>query len=77
MRAVSVLVVMPAPSALTDRPPACFNTEVVLAMLVENFTFEVPQDLKAPIVWSVAGIQYPSVGYESEKGELPLRVGRV
>ena len=48
--------------------------EVILAILLESFTFEIPSDLPAPIVWNLAGIQYPSVGYESEKGQLPLKV---
>ena len=49
-------------------------SEVVLFTLLEVFKFSVPTDLKEPIVWNVAGIQYPSVGYGSSKAELPLKV---
>ncbi|KAH9934006.1 cytochrome P450 [Epithele typhae] len=51
--------------------------KVVLSTLIRHFIFEVPKDLPAPIVWSSVGTMFPSVGYESEKSELPLRIGLV
>ncbi|KAH9940844.1 cytochrome P450 [Epithele typhae] len=51
--------------------------KVVLSTLVRHFALEVPRDLPVPIVWSSAGIQSPSLGYESDKPELPLKIGLV
>ena len=48
--------------------------EVVLSTLIQSFEFSIPPELEAPIVWNLAGLQHPTVGYESTKPELPLRV---
>ena len=42
-----------------------------MAVLLTNFKFE-PSD--KPIVWNNAGVAYPSVGRESKKPEMPLKV---
>ena len=41
-------------------------------MLVSNFKFELPKD--KDIVWNIAGVRYPTVGYENSKPEMPLKV---
>lgn len=41
-------------------------------MLVSTFTFELTGK---PIEWNVGTVTYPTVGKESNKAELPLRVG--
>ncbi|EPT01796.1 hypothetical protein FOMPIDRAFT_1048392 [Fomitopsis schrenkii] len=46
--------------------------KVVLSILVSNFTFEFSDK---PIEWNVGGVMYPTVGKESNKPELPLKVG--
>ncbi|GBE84055.1 Docosahexaenoic acid omega-hydroxylase CYP4F3 [Sparassis crispa] len=46
--------------------------EVVLAVLVPKFTFELTAK---PIVWNMAPVRYPTVGKESVKAEMPLKVG--
>ncbi|KAL6306620.1 cytochrome P450 [Sparassis latifolia] len=46
--------------------------KVVLAVLLPNFTFE---PTGKPIVWNIAGVQYPTVGNESTRAEMPLKVG--
>ncbi|KAH9952184.1 cytochrome P450 monooxygenase [Amylocystis lapponica] len=48
--------------------------KVVLTILLSTFTFELTDK---PIVWNVAHVHYPTVGHESNKLELPLRVGLV
>ncbi|KAI0741674.1 cytochrome P450 [Daedaleopsis nitida] len=48
--------------------------KVVLATLLESFTFSIPLELEEPIYWNLAGIQFPTVGKISTKPELPLRV---
>jgi len=48
--------------------------KVVLAMLIETFTFEPSQK---EIYWNFAVIVYPTVGPENPKMQLPLRVGLV
>ncbi|KZT68913.1 hypothetical protein DAEQUDRAFT_727339 [Daedalea quercina L-15889] len=45
--------------------------KVLLAVLVTNFTFE---STDKPIVWNVAGVRYPTVGWESNRAEMPLAV---
>lgn len=50
------------------------RTEVVLAVLIENFRFDLTDN---DIYWNSTGIQYPSVGCTDEKGQLPLRVSLV
>ena len=51
--------------------PSAPLAEVVLAVLISNFTFELSDK---EIVWNNAGVAYPSVGRESKKPELPLKV---
>lgn len=46
--------------------------EVVLSVLVSNFTFALPDQ---PIVWNVSGVWYPSGEDERAKPRLPLKVG--
>ena len=48
------------------------GTEVVLSVLISNFTFELPEQ---PIVWNVSGVWYPSAEKERAKPQLPLKVG--
>lgn len=42
----------------------------MLSTLLPEFVFE----LSKPIYWNMAGVRYPSVGRDSLKGELPLKV---
>ncbi|KAI0070120.1 cytochrome P450 [Panus rudis PR-1116 ss-1] len=46
--------------------------KVVLSVLVDTFQFDLSKDKE--IYWNHAGVQYPSVGKDSYKSELPLRV---
>lgn len=46
--------------------------EVVLVTLLSTFKFELPKDKS--IVWNVAGVRYPTVGYERAKAEMPLKL---
>ena len=46
--------------------------EIVLSVLLTCFTFNLTDK---PIVWNVAAVRYPTVGYESTKPEMPLKVG--
>ncbi|KAI0373129.1 cytochrome P450 [Pilatotrama ljubarskyi] len=48
--------------------------KVVLAMLIPAFKFELSDK---PIYWNAAGVAYPTVGAESNKSEMPLRVTRL
>ena len=48
------------------------HAEVVLSVLVSNFTFELSNK---PIAWNVGGVMYPTAGKESARPELPLKVG--
>ena len=50
------------------------RVEVVVAVLVANFTFE-PSG--KDIVWNHAGVAYPSVGRESKTPEMPLKVSAI
>ncbi|KAM5532962.1 hypothetical protein V8D89_013359, partial [Ganoderma adspersum] len=52
-------------------PGVYANLEVVLAVLIANFTFELNGK---DIVWNNAGVAYPSVGRESKTPEMPLKV---
>ena len=45
--------------------------EVALSVLIANFNFELSDK---EIVWNNAGVAYPSVGKESSKPEMPLKV---
>lgn len=45
--------------------------EVVLAVLLASFTFELTEE---PIVWNVAAVRYPTVGRESNQAEMPMKV---
>ncbi|KAM5542773.1 hypothetical protein V8D89_003734 [Ganoderma adspersum] len=45
--------------------------KVVLCMLLSGFKFELSEK---PLVWNFAGISYPSMGYESSKPEMVLKV---
>lgn len=45
--------------------------EVVLAVLLSNFTFEL---MDKPIYWNMAGVQYPSADPRGERPELPMKV---
>ncbi|KAH8100150.1 cytochrome P450 [Cristinia sonorae] len=49
--------------------------KVVLAMLVMNFSFELPKDKE--IYWNFSGIVYPTVGSVDTKMQLPLQVSVV
>lgn len=42
--------------------------------MLANFTFELSEK---PVVWNLAGISYPTVGTESTKQELWLKVRAV
>ena len=59
--------------ALTEPPRARIRlfTEVVLALLLSHFVFELSDK---PIVWNISGIRFPTVGVDGTKPELPLRV---
>ncbi|KAH9832025.1 cytochrome P450 [Rhodofomes roseus] len=46
--------------------------KVVLSVMLPSFTFQLSDK---PIVWNVGGVWYPTVGRESNKPELPLKVG--
>ncbi|KAI0668337.1 cytochrome P450 [Trametes maxima] len=48
--------------------------KVVLAMLIPAFKFELSDKT---ITWNVAGVVYPSVGKNSPKPEMPLKVTRL
>ena len=50
------------------------RVEVVVAVLVANFTFE-PSG--KDIVWNHAGVAYPTVGRESKTPEMPLKVSAI
>lgn len=45
--------------------------EVVLSVLITHFTFE---SSGKPIEWNIGGVMYPTVGKESNRPELPLKV---
>ncbi|KAL6306606.1 cytochrome P450 monooxygenase [Sparassis latifolia] len=46
--------------------------KVVLSVLLPSFTFEITEK---PILWNLAGVRYPTIGAESLKAEMPLKVG--
>ena len=46
-------------------------TEVVLSVLLPAFAFEVTDK---PIAWNASAVMYPTMGEESEKPELLLKV---
>ena len=48
------------------------RAEVVLAMMIEAFTFDLPQNKE--IYWNFSGIIYPSVGSDDPAMQMPLRV---
>ncbi|TBU47494.1 cytochrome P450 [Dichomitus squalens] len=50
---------------------AQLELKVVLSVLVANFNFELSDK---EIVWNNAGVAYPTVGKESSKPEMPLKV---
>lgn len=50
------------------------NAEVVLAVLISSFTFELTDKR---IWWNMAGVQYPSTDERGEHPELPMKVGLV
>lgn len=43
----------------------------MLSVLLANFKFELTDK---PIVWNNAGVAYPTVGKESKKPEMPLKL---
>lgn len=47
------------------------HTEVFLSVLLSSFSFELTEK---PIVWNVGPVMYPTVGEDSDRPELPLRV---
>ena len=49
----------------------CGRPEVVLSLLLSNFKFDLSDK---PIVWNNAGVAYPTVGRDSRKPEMPLKV---
>ena len=59
------------PSAFLDQRTDRLSPEVLLAVVVANFTFDLTEK---PIVWNVAGVRYPTVGWESNKAEMPMNV---
>lgn len=59
------------PIAFLDQRTDQLSPEVLLAVLLANFTFELTEK---PIVWNVAGVRYPTVGWESNKAEMPMNV---
>ncbi|TFY62571.1 hypothetical protein EVJ58_g3785 [Rhodofomes roseus] len=72
----------PLPDALMEAPiPGVYNksgfkfaeTEIkaVLSVLIPQFALDVTDK---PIMWNVATVTYPTVGWESDKPELPLFV---
>ena len=48
--------------------------EVILAVLLPNFKFELSDK---PIVWNHASVMYPTVGAESQTPEMPLKISLV
>lgn len=52
----------------------CASAEVVLAVLISTFTFELTDK---PIWWNMAGVQYPSVDADGDHPGLPMKVGLV
>lgn len=56
-------------SIITD-----YVAEVVLAVLLSHFTFELTEKR---IWWNMATVQYPSADPRGEHPELPLKVGLV
>lgn len=46
--------------------------EVVLAVLLSTFTFELTEK---PIYWNMATVQYPSTDPHGAHPELPMKVG--
>lgn len=55
-------------SMIANRP---FVSEVVLAVLLPKFSFELTDK---PIVWNSSAVNYPTMGEESTKPEMLLRV---
>ena len=45
--------------------------EIVLCTLLSGFKFELSEK---PVVWNFAGVSYPSMGYESTKPSMVLKV---
>ena len=50
------------------------HPEVVLAILLRSFKFSLSSQ---EIVWNLAGIKYPTVGRDSTKPSMPIKVERV
>ena len=48
-----------------------FCAEVVLAVLLTSFSFELTDE---PIVWNSSAVLYPTMGEESTKPEMLLKV---
>ena len=59
-------------NAFVQPDPALCSTEVVLVTLLSTFTLA-PSD--KDVYWNLAGIQYPTIGKESLRPELPMKVG--
>ena len=57
--------------AVLDANTPIARAEVVLAVLIANFTFGLGSK---EIVWNNAGVAYPTVGKESKIPEMPLKV---
>ena len=47
------------------------SVEIVLCILLSGFKFELSEK---PVVWNFAGVSYPSMGYESTKPAMVLKV---
>ena len=45
--------------------------EVILAVLITNFKFSATG---AEIVWNVGGVSYPTIGRETDKPSLPIKI---
>ena len=56
---------------VAERSPCHAPTEVILALLVSHFVFELSDK---EIVWNISGIRFPTVGKDGAKPELPLNV---
>ena len=48
--------------------------EIVLSVLLTRFKFELTDN---PIVWNASAVNYPTMGEESTKPEMVLRLTRI
>lgn len=52
----------------------CAFAEVILCILLTSFSFELTGE---PIAWNASAVMYPTMGEESTKPELLLKVKRL